>query len=180
VVPENRPGAAGNIGLEAGAKAHPDGYTITLTAPPIAVSPSLYAKLNYNAIRDFAPVSLVAAIQNVMVVHNSVPAKTVRNSLRWRAAIPASSTSARAGRSHQPPCIRAAERPLQAQHGACTIQGLGSALVALISGEVDMEHGGAGGDTDHPGQQGAAACGALRAARARAAGRAKHEGVRRG
>src|SRR5690606_38606167 len=58
VVPENRPGAAGNIGLEIGAKAPPDGYTITLTAPPIAVSPSLYRKLNYNAERDFAPVTL--------------------------------------------------------------------------------------------------------------------------
>ena len=65
VVTENHTGAGGNVGLEAGAKAPPDGYTLIFTAPAIAVSPALYARLNYDPIRDFAPVSLVAAIQNV-------------------------------------------------------------------------------------------------------------------
>src|SRR5687767_3805074 len=69
VVADNRPGAAGNLGLELAAKSPPDGYTIVLTAPPIAISPSLYKKLNYDPQKDLAPISLVAEIQNIIVVH---------------------------------------------------------------------------------------------------------------
>lgn len=77
VVIENRGGAGGNVGAEAAAKSAPDGYTIVLVAPSLAISPSLYAKLNYDPVRDFAPVSLVGVVPNVMVVNPSVPAKTL-------------------------------------------------------------------------------------------------------
>src|SRR2546427_9372366 len=67
VVVENRGGAGGNVGAEAAAKSAPDGYTIVLVAPSLAISPSLYSKLNYDPLRDFAPVSLVATVPNVIV-----------------------------------------------------------------------------------------------------------------
>ena len=59
------------------ARAAPDGYTLVLVAPSLAISPSLYAKLNYDPVKDFAPVSLVATVPNVMVTHPSVPATTL-------------------------------------------------------------------------------------------------------
>jgi tripartite-type tricarboxylate transporter receptor subunit TctC len=77
VVTENRGGAGGNVGAEAAARSAPDGYTILLAAPSLAISPSLYAKLNYDPVKDFAPVSLVAQVPNVMVTHPSVPAQTL-------------------------------------------------------------------------------------------------------
>jgi tripartite-type tricarboxylate transporter receptor subunit TctC len=78
VVPDNRPGAAGNVGIAQVAKAPPDGYMLLVTSSVIAVSPSLYARLDYDANRDLAPIARLAAIPNVMVVHPSVPAKTLK------------------------------------------------------------------------------------------------------
>ncbi len=78
VVVENRGGAGGNVGAEAAARSAPDGYTILLVSNPIAISPSLYTKLNYDPQKDFAPVSLLATVPNVMVTHPSVPAHTLQ------------------------------------------------------------------------------------------------------
>jgi tripartite-type tricarboxylate transporter receptor subunit TctC len=78
VVTENRGGAGGNVGAEAAAKSVPDGYTIVLVAPSLAISPSLYSKLNYDPVKDFAPVSLVATVPNVMITNPSVPASTLK------------------------------------------------------------------------------------------------------
>ena len=77
VVTENRGGAGGNVGAEAAARSAPDGYTIVLVAPTIAISPSLYSKLGYDPVKDFAPVSLVATVPNVMITNPSVPANTL-------------------------------------------------------------------------------------------------------
>ncbi len=82
VVTENRGGAGGNVGAEAAAKSAPDGYTIVLVAPSLTISPSLYSKLNYDPVKDFAPVSLVATVPNVMVTHPSVPANTLAEFIR--------------------------------------------------------------------------------------------------
>ncbi len=139
VVPENRPGAAGNLGLELGAKAPPDGYVITLTAPPLTVSPSLYAKLNYDAIRDFAPVSLVAAIQNIMVVHNSVPAKTVKEFIQLARRNPGKlnfSSSGAGSTNHLASELLKVRFKLDMVH--VPFKGSSPALVALMSGEVDF------------------------------------------
>jgi len=72
VVTENRGGAGGNVGAEAAARSAPDGYTIVLVAPSIAISPSLYSKLNYDPVKDFAPIAMVASVPNVMITHPSV------------------------------------------------------------------------------------------------------------
>jgi tripartite-type tricarboxylate transporter receptor subunit TctC len=78
VVIDNRPGAGGNVGTEYASKQAPDGYTIALISPALAISPSLYKKLGYDPAKDFAPVALVAQIPNVLLVHPSVPAKTLK------------------------------------------------------------------------------------------------------
>lgn len=78
VIVDNRPGAGGSIGAEAAAKAPADGYTLLMAhIGTLAVNPALYPKLGYDAQKDFAPVSMVAIVPNVLVVHPSVPAKTV-------------------------------------------------------------------------------------------------------
>jgi len=77
-VVDNKAGAGGNIGMEQGARATPDGYTLTL-APVgnLTVAPALYAKLPYDPARDLAPITVLAAVPNVLIVHPSVPARTV-------------------------------------------------------------------------------------------------------
>jgi tripartite-type tricarboxylate transporter receptor subunit TctC len=77
-VPDNRAGAGGNLALGMAAQAAPDGYTVVVTSPTIAISPSLYSRLSYDAAKDLAPVARLATIENVMVVHPSVPAKTLK------------------------------------------------------------------------------------------------------
>jgi tripartite-type tricarboxylate transporter receptor subunit TctC len=78
VVTENRGGAGGNVGAEAAAHSAPDGYTIVLVAPSLAISPSLYSKLNYDPVKDLAPIGLVATVPNVMITHPAVEAKNLQ------------------------------------------------------------------------------------------------------
>ncbi len=77
LVVENRPGAGGNLGNEAAARAAPDGYTVLFTQGGIAVNQFLYKNIKYDAVRDFTPVSLLVLVPNVLVVPASSPAKTV-------------------------------------------------------------------------------------------------------
>ena len=74
---ENRSGAASNIAAEAVVRAPADGYTLLLAGSPAAINATLYDKLNYNFIRDIAPIASIARSPFVMEVHPSVPAKTV-------------------------------------------------------------------------------------------------------
>ena len=78
VIADNRPGATSNLGLELAAKSPPDGYTLVLTPPSISLSPSMYKKLNYDALRDLQPLTLVANMYYVMATHHSVPAKNLK------------------------------------------------------------------------------------------------------
>ena len=84
VIVENRPGANGNIGTEVAAKAPADGYTLLMgTAGTHAVNPGLYPKLPYDAVGDFAPVSLTAIVPNILVIHNALPAKNVQDLIAY-------------------------------------------------------------------------------------------------
>src|SRR5205085_50237 len=77
---DNRGGAGGTMGLDACAKAPPDGYTVVMApTSSLAIAPSLFAKLPYDSIRDFAPITRVASGPNVLVVHPSVPAKSLKD-----------------------------------------------------------------------------------------------------
>jgi len=76
-VVDNRPGAGGNVGMDAVAKAEPDGYTLLMGPIGLAINPALYPKMAFDPQRDFAPIGLYAGVPNLLVVHPSVPANSV-------------------------------------------------------------------------------------------------------
>ncbi len=78
VVVDNRPGAGSTIGTDIVAKAPPDGYTLLLTATPFVIGAGLYKNLPYDPLKDFAPVMQIGSAPNVLVVHPSLPAKSIR------------------------------------------------------------------------------------------------------
>jgi tripartite-type tricarboxylate transporter receptor subunit TctC len=94
---ENRPGAGSNIATEAAVRAPPDGYTLLLVGPANAVNATLYEKLNYNFIRDIAPVASISREPNVMVVNTSIPAKTVPEFIAYAKANPGKINMASSG-----------------------------------------------------------------------------------
>ncbi len=139
VIPDNRPGATSNIGLELTAKAPPDGYTIVLSAPTIAISPSLFAKLNYDAVKDLAPITLVAGMHNVMAVHNSVPAKNLKEFTALAKRNPGKlnfSSSGNGSTNHLASELFKGMFGLKMVH--VPYKGNAAALLALTSGEVDF------------------------------------------
>ena len=77
VVVDNRAGAGGNVGADVVAKAPPDGHTVLITTPGLAAAPSMYSKLPFNPLTDFAPISQLTATYFILVVHPSVPVKSV-------------------------------------------------------------------------------------------------------
>jgi tripartite-type tricarboxylate transporter receptor subunit TctC len=77
VIVDNRPGAGGNIGVEIAAKSSPDGYTLVMPITSFPINPSLYSKLPFDTVNDFAPVVLASSTPLLLVVHPSVPAKSV-------------------------------------------------------------------------------------------------------
>jgi tripartite-type tricarboxylate transporter receptor subunit TctC len=94
---ENRPGAGTNIGTEVVVNANPDGYTLLLVAPANAINATLYDKLNFNFIRDIAPVAGIVRAPNVMALHPSVPTKTVSEFIAYAKANPGKISYASAG-----------------------------------------------------------------------------------
>jgi len=96
-VTENRPGAGSNIGTEAVVRAPGDGYTLLLVGGQNAINATLYEKLNFNFIRDIAPVASIARVPGVMLVNPSVPAKTVPEFISYARANPGKIDLASAG-----------------------------------------------------------------------------------
>jgi tripartite-type tricarboxylate transporter receptor subunit TctC len=137
-VPDFRSGAGGNLAAELTAKAPPDGYTLLLTSGSIAISPSLYRKLGWT-ISDFAPISLLATVPNVMVVHPSVPAKTLQELIRLAKAQPGKlnygSGGVGSGAQLGSEMFRALAK-IKMVH--VPYKGASIALTAMLGGEVDM------------------------------------------
>jgi tripartite-type tricarboxylate transporter receptor subunit TctC len=96
-VVDNRPGAGANIAMDAVAKAMPDGYTLLLVSPGAAINATLYEKLPYNFVRDFAPISGFLRVPNIMVLNPSVPLKTVPDFIAYARANPGKVNMASAG-----------------------------------------------------------------------------------
>jgi tripartite-type tricarboxylate transporter receptor subunit TctC len=139
VVAENRGGAGGNLGLGLAAKAPPDGYTIVLSSPVISIGPSLYKKLEFDAAKDFAPISLVANIQNVMLVHPSVPAKTLKEFIQLARRNPGKLNYATGGvgtTTHLASELLQYMEKIRMNH--VPYKGTGLALTALAGGETEM------------------------------------------
>jgi tripartite-type tricarboxylate transporter receptor subunit TctC len=94
---ENHPGGSGNIGTALVAKAQPDGYTVLVISSTLVVNPSLFAKLGFDTTTDLAPVSLVGVSPQVLLVHPSVPATSVKELVTWVKASPGQHSYAHAG-----------------------------------------------------------------------------------
>jgi len=98
IIIDNRPGAGGNVGSEIASKAPADGYTILGgTVSSHSINTSLYSKMPYHPLKDFAPITLLAMVPNVLVVHPSVPAKTVKEFIALAKAKPGQLRYASAG-----------------------------------------------------------------------------------
>jgi len=142
MVIENRGGAGGAIGTEQVAKSAPDGYTLVMgTIGGLAVAKSLNPKLGYDTLRDLAPITQSVSVTSILVVHPSVPAKTVREVLAIARAAPGKLNYASSGNG----TITHLAGELLKLTGKVNIahvpyKGGAPALVALVSGEVDMSY----------------------------------------
>ena len=143
IVVDNRPGATGRIGTELAARASADGYTLLMgTVAPNAVMPAASAKLPYDAIRDFAPISLVATSDYVLVVHPSLPVKSVKDLITLADSKPGQLNFASAGNGSVGH-LAAELFKLLAKVGMVHVpyKGGGPAVTATLSGEVSLYFG---------------------------------------
>jgi tripartite-type tricarboxylate transporter receptor subunit TctC len=102
VIVDNRPGASANIGADIVVKSPPDGYTLLCASTIHTINPSLYAKLGYDPVRDFTPITLIAATSQVLAVHPSVPVKTVKEFIAYAKKRPGELHYSSAGNGSQP------------------------------------------------------------------------------
>jgi tripartite-type tricarboxylate transporter receptor subunit TctC len=139
VVIENRPGAGGNVGTDAVAKSAPDGYTLLLTTNGHAISPSLYRKLPYDPVRDFAPVTQLHASTLVLVAGKKLPAQSLAEMITLAKAKPGSLSYGSTGVGN-PLHLTMEMLKLQAGIDVVGIPYRGDAplLTALTAGEIDM------------------------------------------
>lgn len=150
VVVENRAGASGIIGTDVVAKAAPDGYTLLLIQPSLTINPHIFAKVPHDAVRDFAPISLVVDVPQVVSVHPSVPARSIKDLIALAKARPGQITNGSPGAGTHPHLT--SERFQQAagiKLQQVVYKGVGPAFVALVSGEVAVVFSAASSATPH-------------------------------
>ena len=139
VVIEYRPGAGGNIAMEAVARAAPDGYTLLMGTPGLAINPSLYANLPFDPLKDFAPVSLIGTVQNVLIVNPAVSAKDVRELIALAKAKPGKLNFASSGTGTS---LHLAGELFKVSTGVDIVhipyKGGAQAMTDVISGQAEM------------------------------------------
>ena len=140
VLVDNRPGAAGTIGSDIAAKAPADGYTLVMgSSPTHAIAPALYPALPYDPLRDFSAVTLVGSVPNVLVLHPSVPAKTVKEFIAVAKARPGKLNFASTGNGtsqHLSAELFKFMAGLDMVH--IPYKGTAPALTELVAGQVDL------------------------------------------
>lgn len=139
VIVDNRPGAGSNLGSEIVAKAPPDGYTLIMATPALASNQALYGKLNYDPVNGFAPVTLVAEIPIALVVHPSMPTKTVKELIALAKANPGKlnfGSSGNGGIGHLVGEMFKSATGINMVH--VPYKGNGPALIDLMSGVLNL------------------------------------------
>ncbi len=136
---DNKPGAGGNIAAELAAKAAPDGYTVFYNTSAIVIGPALYGKVNYDTLKDFAPVLLTASVPLVLVVNPQLPAKSVKEFLelaKTRAGTLNYSSSGTGTITHLASAMVSTQTGIQTQH--IPYKGSAPGLVDLASGQTQF------------------------------------------
>ena len=139
VVTENRAGAGGNVGAEAVARARPDGHTLLLANPSLAISPTLYKKLNYRPLEDFAYVGRYGSVANVLVVNQSQPYKTAQELIAYAKTNPGKLNYGSPGYGTSP---QLSSELFKTMSGTFIVHipfsGAGPATAALLGGNIEM------------------------------------------
>ncbi len=138
VVVENRAGASGVIGVDAVAKAPPDGYALVITQTSLAINPSMIRKMPYDAMRDLAPISEIVTAPNVLVVHPSVPAKTVKELIALAKSKPGRINIGSPGVGTSPHLSAELFKYMSgADMPQVLYKGSGQSMIGLLSGEIE-------------------------------------------
>ena len=140
---DNRPGGGTTIGTDAVAKAAPDGYTLLVTPAPFTINPSLLAKIPYDSLNDFAPITLINTTPLVMVVHPGVPAKTVKEFIALAKSKPGQlnfGSSGTGGSNHLAGELFDAMAGVKMVH--IPYKGNAGALTDIVGGHLDVVYNG--------------------------------------
>lgn len=139
VVVDNKPGAGGNLAATEAAKAPADGYTVFYNTSAITIAPALYSGIQYDPVRDYAPVALTATVPLVLAVHPGVPAKTLQEFVAFAKANPGKLNYASSGTgtiTHLAAALFAAQMGLQMQH--IPYKGSAPALLDVVGGQTQL------------------------------------------
>ena len=136
---ENRAGASTNIGTELVARSAPDGYTVLMATTPHAINPSLFAKLNFDPVRDFTMISQLALTQNVLLTHPSLPVSNVKEFIALAKARPGQLTAGTSGGTSAFLAVEMLRAAAKIDVLNIPYKGAGLALNDIIAGHVQFQ-----------------------------------------
>jgi len=139
VIVENRPGGGGLVSAEYVARADPDGYTVLMAASSLGIAPSVYSKINYDPIKDFAPITQIASVVHVLVVHPEVPVNTVAELVDFLKANPGEVSYGSGGTgisSHMEAELFSSLTGVRMNH--VPYRGSAPALIDLVAGRLQL------------------------------------------